>query len=53
MISSIIPVRNEENYIESCLDSIINQDYDKQNEIIIVDGCSNDKTLDILLKKYN
>tara|TARA_Y100000768_G_C23986803_1_gene689406 strand:+ start:2768 stop:3745 length:978 start_codon:yes stop_codon:yes gene_type:complete len=50
MITSIIPIRNEEKYIESCLDSILNQDYDNQNEIIVVDGCSNDGTLKILEK---
>jgi len=51
MISSIIPVRNEEKYIESCLDSILDQDYKDANEIIVVDGCSSDETL-IILDKY-
>jgi glycosyltransferase involved in cell wall biosynthesis len=50
MISSIIPIRNEQKYIESCLDSIINQDFEEENEIIVVDGCSTDRTPEILIK---
>jgi len=51
-ISIIIPVRNEELYIEKCLNSIINNDYPKNKmEVIVVDGHSIDKTQD-LIKKY-
>jgi len=52
MISLIIPVRNEEKYISQCLDSLLNQDIKEQNEIIVVDGCSTDKTLEVI-KKYS
>jgi len=50
-ISVIIPERNEERYIERCLNSLTRQDYPKnQYEIIVVDGISDDKTLEIVKK---
>lgn len=42
-ISVIIPVYNVENYIEKCLDSVINQTL-KDIEIIIVNDGSTDKS---------
>lgn len=57
LISIIIPVLNEEKYLESCLDSILNSDYPKDKmEVIVVDGGSSDLTLSILdsyLTKYS
>ena len=51
-ISIIIPCRNEEKYIAKCLDSIISQDYPKENlEVLVVDGMSEDNTREIV-KKY-
>lgn len=56
-ISLIIPMYNVEKYIEECLDSIISQDYGIQNiEVILIDDCSSDKTIEIVkkyIKKYN
>ena len=56
-VSVIVPVLNEEKYIKECLDSLLNQDYPKENlEIILVDGNSSDKTAEIIKKytgKYN
>ena len=50
-ISVIIPCRNEQKYIESCLTSFIEMDYPKDLlEIIVVDGNSEDKTLEIIQK---
>jgi len=50
-ISIIIPCRNEEKYIEKCLDSILNQDYPKERmEVLVVDGMSEDKTREIISK---
>ena len=49
-ISIIIPVYNVEKYISQCLDSAINQRL-KDIEIIIVDDCGSDKSMDIA-KEY-
>jgi len=52
MISVIIPVLNEENYIATCLDSILESDFSMEEmEILLVDGGSQDKTVDIV-KEY-
>ncbi len=51
-ISVIIPCRNEEKYIELCLNSVVNNDYPREYmEVIIIDGESTDKTRDII-KSY-
>jgi glycosyltransferase involved in cell wall biosynthesis len=45
-VSIILPVRNEEQYIVNCLDSIAAQDYPHhQMEILVVDGLSTDSTV--------
>lgn len=47
--SIVIPCFNEKNYISKCLDSILAQDYDLNLvEIIIVDGNSDDGTLNVI-----
>ena len=51
MISVLIPVYNVENYIERCLNCVINQTYNNI-EILLVWQPSGDKTLDIL-KEYH
>ena len=49
-ISIIIPARNEEKYIEECLDGLLRQTY--QNfEIIVIDDGSSDRTAQ-LLQRY-
>ena len=45
-ISSIIPTYNSEKTIKKCLTSILSQDY-PDLEVLIVDGGSKDKTIDI------
>ena len=50
LISVVIPVYNVEKYLRQCLDSVINQTY-KDLEIICVDDCSTDSSLEIL-KEY-
>lgn len=50
-VSIICPAYNSEKYIEQTLDSIFSQTL-QDFEIIIVDDCSKDKTIDIV-KKYN
>ncbi len=49
-VSIILPARNEENYIVTCLDSLIRQDY-QNYEIIAIDDSSEDNTGKII-KKY-
>lgn len=52
LVSVVIPIRNEENYIDLFIKSVLKQDFPKENlELIFVDGMSDDKTLDIL-KSY-
>ena len=48
-ISVIIPIFNSQNFIEECLNSIINQTF-KNFEIICVNDGSTDKTFEILKK---
>ncbi len=50
-ISVVLPCRNEEKYIRNCLNSLVNQDYGSENyEIVMVDGLSEDKTIEIAKK---
>lgn len=49
-VSIIIPALNEEKHIKNCIDSLINNDYEDK-EIIVVNGMSEDNTREIL-KKY-
>ena len=50
LISILIPFYNDEKYINECMDSVLDQDY--QNiEVIAIDDGSSDNTLDIL-KSY-
>jgi cellulose synthase/poly-beta-1,6-N-acetylglucosamine synthase-like glycosyltransferase len=42
-VSIVLPARNEEGFIEKCLDSLLNQDYDNY-EIIAIDDSSEDNT---------
>ena len=49
MLSVIVPIYQEEKYIAKCIDSMLNQDYPKDDlEIILVDGMSKDKTREIV-----
>lgn len=48
-VSVVIAARNEEQFIERCIDSLLNQDFDAANyEIIVVNDHSEDNTLLIL-----
>ena len=50
-VSIILPVRNEERYIEKCIQSILKQTYPKENlEVFLVDGRSEDRTREIIEK---
>lgn len=51
LVSIIIPTRNEEKYLGKTIDSLLGQDYSKENlEILFVDGMSTDKTREIISK---
>lgn len=50
LVSIIIPVYNVEKYIEQCIDSVLNQTY-KNLEVILIDDCSDDNSLNICKKK--
>ena len=50
-VSIILPARNEEKFIERCLNSLLNQDYDNY-EIIAINDSSKDSTGNII-KKYS
>ena len=47
-VSVILPIRNEKYFINKTLQSIINQKFNGDLEIIVSDGLSNDGTLDIV-----
>lgn len=46
-ISVIIPAYNVEKYIRRCMDSLVNQTYEKL-EVIVVNDSSTDRTGDII-----
>jgi len=53
-VSIILPARNEEEFIGKCLDSLVKQNYENY-EIIVIDDSSEDKTGEIIseyAKKY-
>ena len=56
-VSVVVPVRNEEKYIAECIESVLRQDFSKEDlELILVDGNSEDKTVEIIERfanKYN
>lgn len=55
LVSIIVPVYNVSNYIERCIQSVINQTY-SQIECIVVDDCSPDDSMDKccrLIERYN
>ena len=52
IISVIIPVYNVENYIEKCLNSIVNQTYNNL-EILIIDDGSTDNSIAIVYMAFN
>ncbi|MFD3156169.1 glycosyltransferase family 2 protein [Haloimpatiens sp. FM7330] len=48
-VSVVIPCRNEKKFISECIDSFVNQTYDKElYEVLICDGMSDDGTRDIV-----
>ena len=51
MVSIICPIYNEEKYIAPCIESVLSQDYPKEDlEVLFVDGMSTDCTREIVLR---
>ena len=49
MLTVIVPIYNEEKYIAKCIESIMQQDYPKDDlEVLFVDGMSADRTREII-----
>jgi glycosyltransferase involved in cell wall biosynthesis len=48
----IIPTRNEEDYIEACINSLIDDWVISTTEFLIVDGKSKDRTIEIVKKNF-
>jgi glycosyltransferase involved in cell wall biosynthesis len=47
-VQVVVVAKNEEKHIQRCLDSLKGLDYPKDRyEVIAIDGCSMDKTVDI------
>ncbi len=45
LVSVLIPMRNEERYIEGCLRSLAQQDYPRERfEVLVLDGASSDRS---------
>ena len=51
-ISVIIPTYNRSEFLCRCVDSVLRQDYDNV-EIIIINDCSTDNTADVVKEKYS
>ncbi|MFV5317259.1 glycosyltransferase family 2 protein [Priestia megaterium] len=54
-ISVVIPNYNNQKYIEKCVESIFEQSYSEIYQVIIVDDCSTDKSIQVikeLIEKY-
>ena len=53
-IASVIIVSyNSEDFIENCLSSVLEQEFEKSFEVIVVDNGSEDKTREIISSKFS
>lgn len=55
-ISVIVPVYNVEQYVKRCIDSVLNQTMQEGVEVIIVNDCTPDRSMEIIfeaLRAYN
>lgn len=48
LVSAVIPMRNEEKFVEKCLDSLLKQVEGRDYELLCVDGMSTDRTQEIV-----
>ena len=47
-LSLVVPIYNVEKYVEQCLRSIFEQDTTEEFEVVIVDDCGTDQSMDIV-----
>lgn len=52
-ISVVVPALNEEKYLSGCLESLTKQCYDEDYEVIVVDGGSTDRTVEVARRFTN
>lgn len=50
--SLIIPVRNERDFIIPCLESLLRFRDKEQDEVLLIDGCSSDDTLQLVARHF-
>jgi len=48
VVSVVIPCRNEKDYIQNCLNSVLESDYSGPIEVLLIDGMSDDGTREIV-----
>jgi succinoglycan biosynthesis protein ExoA len=49
LVSVLVPMRNEERYIEGCLGSLAQQDYPQERfEVLVLDGASSDRSRELV-----
>ena len=48
LVSVIIPIYNSKTYLKQTIDSVLNQDYDKDFNVILVDDCSKDNPEEVI-----
>ena len=51
VLTVAIPVRNDRELLDACLESIEMQDFDGAVEILVVDGCSTDGSADVVRRR--
>ncbi len=47
LVTVVIPARNEEQYLDACLESVLTQDY-QALQVVVVDGDSSDRTAEVV-----
>lgn len=53
MINVVMVTYNRKLIIDKCLDTILNQDFNEEFEIIVIDNCSCDGTEEFIKTKFN
>ena len=52
MVSVIITTKDQREYVSQCIQSVVNQNYDKDFEIIVIDDASQDDTVEIVRRTF-